>query len=563
VKFKVQNSKLKIDKKFDVKNLIKALLENRGIKTKKEIEDFLNPKLASVTTESVGIDKKQLKIAIARIKKAIKNKEQIVVYGDYDVDGICATAILWETLNAMGAKVMPYIPHRIDEGYGLSETGIKNLKLKIKNCRLIITVDNGIVASKAVDFANKDGINVIITDHHVLPQKKPNAFGIIHTTELCGAAVACLLSQTLRRSSVRSFLPASATHLRDNDHLELVALATIADLVPLKGANRTFLKFGLEALRRTKRVGLLELFKEAGIDKSEIETYEIGHIIAPRINAMGRLEYAMESLRLLCTNNQKKAEKLAEKIGLTNKERQLLTIQTTEHAMESVKNKKTLAKLLIVIHESYEQGVIGLVASRLTEEFCRPAIVISKGKKFSKASARSIRGFNIIEFIKTAQKFLVDVGGHPMAAGFTVETEKLSFLKKNLERKAKKLLTEDLLTRKAKIDCEIPLSFINLNLYESLQKLAPFGIGNPEPTFLGRNIVIENMRLVGIESKHIKFYLGEETSNFKFNAIAFNMGEKADKLRIGDKINIIYTLNKDTWNGNERLQLKVKELQKN
>ncbi|MBI4089587.1 MAG: single-stranded-DNA-specific exonuclease RecJ [Candidatus Levybacteria bacterium] len=561
MKFRIQNSELKIKESgFNVDDLIKVLLKNRGIKTKKEKEEFLNPTLENVTVKSVGIDTKNLKKAVDRIRIAIKNKEQIVVFGDYDVDGITGTAILWETLNSLGAKVSPYIPHRIEEGYGLSETGIKNLKLKIKNCSLIITVDNGIVANKAVDFTNKNGIDVIITDHHVSSKTKPKAYAIVHTTKLCGAGVAWLLSQQIRnpKAGIR------------NDHLELVGLATVADMVPLVSANRSLLTAGLLALRQTKRVGLLELLKEAGIEKEKIGVYEIGHIVAPRLNATGRMEYAMDSLRLLCTNDRSRAETLAGKLGRTNKERQLLTVETTHRAIESIKSKKELKKLLFVVHESYQQGVIGLVAGRLVEEFYRPAIVISRGEKFSKASARSVKGFNIVEFIRSASEFLVDVGGHPMAAGFTIETKKLSLFEKALHKSIGNLLTEEILEKKLRIDCEIPLSFIDKNLYKALQKLSPFGVGNPEPTFISRNIVVEDLRLVGAEGKHIKFrfriydsLLRESFAGqvgFMIEGIAFGMRERAKELRIGDKVDVVYVVNQNEWNGNTKLELKIKDI---
>ena len=589
MKYKILNSKKQISNK---EGTVKIILENRDIKTKKEIEEFLNPKLSDVNIKSVGINRVALKKAITRIKKAIKNKEQIVVFGDYDVDGICGTAILWETLNAIGAKVMPYIPHRIDEGYGLSQKGIRNLKLKIENCKLIITVDNGIVANKAVDFANKEGIDVIITDHHVPSKKLPNAFAIVHTTKLCGTGVAWILSETLiARGPVRSFPPASAptkdTQVRavgspfssatprNFSHLELVALATVADLVPLKGANRTLLKFGLEALRRTKRIGLLELLKEAGLEKQSIGVYEIGHMIAPRLNAMGRLEYAMDSLRLLCTNNRERAEDLARLLGSTNRERQELTLQTVLHAKDYVESEKRKAKseklksLLFVSHQTYEQGVIGLVAGKLVEEFYRPSIVVSIGEKYSKASARSIGGFNIIEFIREHSSYLVDAGGHPMAAGFTVETTKLTELQKKLEDRAEFVLNKDLLIRSIKIDCELPLSAINFSLYESLQKLAPFGMGNPEPTFLSKNVSVEDVRWVGQEGKHLKLVVSSQKSDVKLNGIAFGMGETV-KIHIGDRVDIVYTIDENEWlarrslgeggNGEKRLQLKIKAL---
>ncbi len=543
MKYQISNIKSQIS---NPKDLIKIILENRGVKAKEEIKDFLNPKLEKVTAKSVGIDVLNLKKAIVRIKKAIKNKEQIVVFGDYDVDGICGTAILWETLNSIGAKVMPYIPHRIDEGYGLSAKGISNVKSQISNVKLIITVDNGIVANKTVGFANKNKIDVIITDHHVPPKKLPNALAIVHTTKLCGTGVAWMLAQEFKKNE---------------SHLELVALATVADLVPLKGANRTLLKFGLEALQKTERVGLLELFKEAVLDKKSINVYEIGHMIAPRLNAMGRLEYAMDSLRLICTNNKKRAGDLARLLGNTNKERQDLTLQAVMHAIEKVKTQKSkLKSLLFLSDETYKQGVIGLVAGKLVEEFYRPAMVVSIGEKFSKASARSVSGFNIIEFIRSASGLLIDAGGHPMAAGFTVETAKLVKLQKFLEKKADAMLTQDLLTRSLKIDCELPLSLVDFNLYESLQKLAPFGMGNPEPTFISKGVVVEEVRIIGAEGKHLKLKFKIQNSKIKIDGIAFGMGEMFAKIKIGDKVDVVYTIDENEWNGEKRLQLKVKDL---
>ncbi|MEK7450682.1 MAG: single-stranded-DNA-specific exonuclease RecJ [Patescibacteria group bacterium] len=573
--------KWKILNKLRTGDIAKVLLENRGIKTRKEVEEFLNPKLDKVTAESVGINKRELQKAINRIKTAIKNKEEIVVFGDYDVDGICGTAILWERLNGLGAEVMPYIPHRIDEGYGLSSKGISNVKLQISNVKLIITVDNGIVANEAVKFANDQGIDVIITDHHVPAKVLPKALAIVHTTKLCGTGVAYLLAQSLLsvlspqlsdkgQSVFDQSVPTNRQQINQNpktenrepitdSHLELVALATVADLVPLVGANRTLLKFGLEKLKKTKRIGLLELFKEAELDPAKIDVYAIGHIIAPRLNAMGRLEYAMDSLRLVCAKNKDKAKALALKLGSTNRERQQVTIETSEQAILSVRKEKK-GKLLFVANEKYQQGVIGLVAGKLVEEFYKPAIVISKGEKFSKASARSVSGFNIIEFIRKSSDLLVDAGGHPMAAGFTVETAKLVVLEKRLRELGEKDIDINSLTRTLKIDCELPLTFVMSELYDSIQKLSPFGMGNPEPTFLSKNVIIEDMRLVGMEGKHLKLVVSSQKLDVKFDAIAFGMGERAGEIKIGDKMDIAYTISQDEWNGNKRLQLKIKDL---
>ena len=331
-KLKVQSEKFKVD------DLIDLLLENRGIKTEKERDEFLNPQLETITPNSVGIDSRQLKKALTRIKKAIDDKEQIIVFGDYDVDGITGSAILWETLHAMGANVLPYIPHRIDEGYGLSIAGISNVMEKIPRLAslarddrggLIITVDNGIVAHDAVEFANKQGIDVIITDHHTIGSTLPDAYAIVHTTKLCGAGVAYLLSQELKVQSEKF-------KVGEDNHLELAALGTVADMVPLTGANRAIVKYGLEKLARTKRPGLLELFRQAGLEKDVFGVYDIGFIIAPRLNAAGRIESAMDSLRLLCTTSRTRASVLAEQLELTNRERQLIMKAAAEHAKEKV-----------------------------------------------------------------------------------------------------------------------------------------------------------------------------------------------------------------------------------
>lgn len=532
-------------------DVIKTLLINRGLRTKKEIEEFLNPPNPyALNPILLGVKKDQLIKAVRRIKDAIKKGEQIVVYGDYDVDGICGTAILWETLNSLGAKVLPYIPHRIEEGYGLSITGISNLKPQTSNLKLIITVDNGIVANDAVDFANKNNIDVIITDHHVPGNKPPKAQAIIHTTKLCGAGVAWALAQQL-----------TTNNLQLTTHLELVALATIADLVPLIGANRTLTKYGLEYLQKTKRTGLLELFKEAGINPQDVDTYQVGHVIAPRLNAAGRITHAMDSLRLLCTKDKNRARELAQKLGRTNKERQLITEEMTLHAKSEVALRQSSGqasnKLIFISHKSYQQGVIGLVAGKLVEEFYRPSIVVAKGEKYSKASARSVSGFNIIEFIRSASELLVDVGGHPMAAGFTVETAKLSMLEEKLSELAEKQVSDENLSRTLRIDCEIDLDNVSQELYKQLKVLEPFGMGNPQSTFVSRKVVIEDMRLVGNESRHLKLRLGI------FNAIAFGMGERATEFHIGDRVDIVYTIEEDSWNGNEKLQLKIKDIKNN
>lgn len=549
-KWDLQNELKFENKKFETEKLIEVLLENRGIKTKKEIEKFLNPKLSDLDINLLGINKVDLTKTLKRIKSAIEKKEQIIIFGDYDADGITGAAILWESLNALGANVMPYIPNRITEGYGLSKKGVEGMKLKYPEAVLVITVDNGIVAFEGVDFAKSLDIDVIITDHHVPSKKLPNAYSVVHSTKVCGSAVGWFLSRFLEEKII------GKTDLKK--HLDLVTIATVADLVPLTDFNRIIVKNGLPVLSNTDRVGLTSLFEEAALDPSKIGTYEIGHIIAPRLNAMGRLEEGMDSLRLLCTKDAKKAKALARTIGETNRNRQQITAETVEHAKDAALGKIS-KKLLFVYHESYQPGVIGLVAGRLTEEFYLPSIVLSKGEEFSKASARSVSGFNIIEFIREASEFLVDAGGHPMAAGFTVETSKIPLLEKKFEELAKKLINEDHLVRKLKIDCELPVEVVNLELFEALSKLEPFGMKNPAPVFLSKGLIIENMKFVGRDSKHLKIEFKNQNSKVKIGGILFNYDKSLD-LKIDDIVDVVYSIELNEWNGNRKIELKIKDL---
>jgi single-stranded-DNA-specific exonuclease len=531
------------------KEIIEMILENRGLKTKEEVDSFLNPTdPKDFTAKDLGINETELKKAIKRIKKAIDEKEDILVYGDYDADGICATAIVWETLFKMTKKVLPYIPERFSEGYGLNENSIKNLKLKNENLGLIITVDHGITANEKIKFAKSLGVDTIVCDHHQLGEKIPECEAVVHTDKVCATAIAWFVSKELTADTGQSA-----------DYLDLVAIASVADLEPLIGINRNFVKFGLRALNKTTRPGILSILEEAGIEKGSVGTYEIGFIIAPRLNAMGRMEHALESLRLICTGSQDKARLLASKLGSTNKERQLLTEEVTNHAknlfLEEYKEK--LPKLIFVSHETYQEGIIGLAAGKLTEQFYRPAIVVSKGEIYSKASARSISGFNIIEAIRASAEFLVEAGGHPMAAGFTLETIKIEKFKERILEEAEKQITQEILEKNLKIDLKLPLSLISLEVWEELKKLSPFGLGNPEPVFAAE-AVVKDLRKVGATGKHLKLVLGFDGSLIE--GIGFNLGGKAEELHLGDKIEIAYSLTLNEWNGRKKLEVKLKDL---
>lgn len=544
--------------KSKVEDIADVLLKNRGIRGKKEKKEFFEPTPPEkITLKALGISQIEISKAIKRIKKALKTKEKVIVYGDYDADGICGTAIMWETLYSLGLNVLPYIPERFTEGYGLNSESIKNLKLKNKNLGLIITVDHGIVANKKIDIARELGIDVIITDHHEPGKVKPKPYALVHTQQISGSAVAWVLSREVLKNFKRSALSVQQS-------LELVAIGTIADQLPLVGANRSFAKYGLVALNKTKRLGLLALFEEAGMKKgptlNRVGPYEVGFLIAPRINAMGRLEHAMQSLRLLCTKDKVRAARLANDLNRVNLERQKIVDEVVANARKKV-SQKTLDKIIVLSHESYHEGVIGLAAGKLVEEFYRPAIVLSKKSEISKASARSISGFNIIEAIRSLSDLYIEGGGHPMAAGFSIRTEMIGKFSKRINEIAGPLLTDEILTKTLKIDFELPFSSLTPSLYHLISNFEPTGLGNPAPTFATKGVMVDDARVVGRDGKHLKLRLRQDS--VILDAIAFGLGEKYAKLVPNSKIDIAYGLEEDTWNGNKKLQLKIRDLRIN
>lgn len=544
--------------------VISALLNQRDVSTKKQREEFFHVDLTKISFKSVGIDKEQVRISLERLSHAWKNQELVIVYGDYDVDGITGAAILWETLRDCGFNAMPYIPHRVNEGYGLSQAGIDNLLAKYPTTKLIITVDNGIVAFEAVAYARSKKLDVIITDHH-LPdgQEKPQAYALVHTTKLCGAGVVWLLSKEVKKKFEKETTSPQALHNAGIDcdtHLELAALGTICDLVPLTHANRAIVKEGLERLRSTERIGLVELINIAGISKKDIGVYEIGHVLGPRLNASGRLESAMDSLRLLCTHDPNRARLLALKLDSTNTERQRITKAGVEHAIGKVRTQMSeVKKILIISDKSYEEGTVGLIASRLVEEFYRPAIVISQKEKISKGSVRSVSGFNIIKFLRSNSEFFINVGGHPMAAGFSIISEKIDTFRLVLEESAEAEIDSELLQKQIKIDLEIPFNLISEELFLRLSEFEPFGIGNPQPVFLSRRVLVREKRVMGSEGKHLRLILQGGEVGRVFEAVAFGMGERSQEIREEDYIDIVYSINMNEWKGSSRLQLKIKD----
>ena len=565
---------IKPDDKITSDQIIDLILKNRKIK---DIDEFLNPSsplkinLADFGPPAGG--KQQITKTIKLLEKIKKENGMIVVYTDYDADGITGGAILWETLYLLDFKVMPYVPHRKNEGYGFSKIGIDNVKKKY-NPSLIISVDHGITAKEKVIYAKKLGIPIIITDHHLKPDKLPiDAEAIFHIPELSGSGVSYFFSKMIfEHFKVRHPKGVHSDTLRvvfnnfQTDYLVLASIGTVADMVPLIGPSRSIVKYGLEAFQHIKRVGLKHILKEAGIEGKKISPYEIGFIIAPRINAVGRLEHAIDALRLLCTKDEKKAEALANHVGERNRERQDMVKKAVEEALLRIKASegklKKLPKLIILTSDRWHEGIIGLIASKITEKFYRPTIVMTKtdlpaGRQvsFYKGSARSIASFHITNFLRDLKKYLIDVGGHKGAAGFTIEEKNITIFSPAAIKMVNKLIKNKDLERKIEADLKIPLSKATLRVAKELEKLAPFGIGNPSPIFYSQGELID-AKLFGKNSDYLKIFLKNENS-FPLELISFNSADQFTKLSRGKMIDVVFNLEVNRWGGEEKVRGKI------
>jgi len=535
---------------LDTKKIIEILIKNRGINTSDQKKEFLNPvHPEKFKLNELKISSRDLKKSLERLKIALENKEKVIIYGDYDADGISGTAVLWETLFDLGFDVWPYIPERFLEGYGVNHESVKVLKEKFPKLGVLITVDNGIVAQEDISKIGKLGIDVIVTDHHEKGKEKLKSFSIIHTTQVSGSGVAWIFSREIAKYFKKN------TDL--DSKLDLVAIGTIADQVSLTGANRSFVKWGLQKLNETNRTGLISLFKKSGLKEGEIGTYEVGYVIAPRINAMGRIEHGIDSLRILCTKSVKRSEELANILENTNQKRQRIVEQVVNHAKKMIA-KGYVGKVLILADKSYNEGVIGLAASKLVEEFYKPAIVISKGKQMSKASARSISGFNIIKALREIDDLWENGGGHPMAAGFSILTSNIDKFENRFKKISNTMLTDDILAKTIKIDMNLGFSNINLELIDEISKLDPFGIGNSYPLFMTKNVLVKDAKIIGKDKKHLRLFL--QNDNKFIEAIAFNKADSYSKLVKDSLIQIAYSIDKNIWDGREKIQIKVRDI---
>ena len=528
--------------------LIVQLLYNRGLTEPAQLQAFLTGDKSQSADPFLMPDMHQ---AVARVYRALLAGEKMAIYGDYDADGISATALLVKGLAILGGEAVPYIPHRLTEGYGLRKAALENLYRQ--GVSLVITVDCGITSLAEVKKARRLGLDIIITDHHTPLPEIPPATAIINPrmpdstypfSELAGVGVALKLLQALFRSVGRE------EHLAKL--MDLAALGTIADVSPLLGENRYLVREGLKLINTAPQPGIREMIAQAGLKPGSIDAENISWTIAPRLNAAGRLEHAITSYKLLMTESNEEAYRLAAWLDQKNAERQKLTVATLDRAREQVL-AEGISPLLIAGDRDYLIGIAGLVAGRLSEEFYRPAIVIRTGEKVSSGSCRSIPEFNIIAALNQCSRLLSQFGGHSQAAGFTLPTRNLPRLQQTLRELATAQLAGVDLRPHLDIDAEVTLPGLGGDTFSVMQQLAPFGRGNPVPTFLSRRVEVVNCRPMGSGGEHLRLKLKQVGS--VWDGVGFRLGGYLSE--VAPSLDIVYNLEIDRWGGEERLRLNI------
>ena len=528
-------------------SLIAQLLYNRGVKLE-EIETFLS---GDHRLEGNPFLLPDIPQAVSRIYKAVLAREKIAVYGDFDVDGVTAIVILVEGLSRLGAEAVPYIPDRIKEGHGLKTAALE--KLRAQGISLIITADCGVTDIKEVKQAQAMGMDMIVTDHHVPLKSLPGAVAVVDPKrkdsmypfrDLAGAGVVFKLLQALfHKDSREGWL----TRL-----LDLVVLATVTDLVAVLGENRYLVKEGLKELNSSRRVGIQEMAKAAGLKLGELDSEDISWVLGPRLNAASRMDHASTSYRLLTARSSEEARVLAMELERRNAERQKLTCEVLSRAKGKLAPKLHLP-VLIDGDESYSVGVIGLVASRLVDEFYKPVIIISLGPESCQGSCRSIAEFDVVSALTECHDLLIAYGGHPLAAGFTVARQNLAPLEERLVELAREQLGHLELRPEIAIDAELPLAVFSGETFNLIQRLSPFGARNPQPTFLTRQVEVIECRNFGSQGERLRLKLKQ--GNVTWQAVDFESRRKPEE--VPSSIDIVYSLEKRHWNGEEVLSLNI------
>ena len=552
----------------EIDPVILQLLANRGIKTQEQIDEFLYPDYGpDIHDPFLFLDMEK---AIGRVFLAIEAGEKITVHGDYDADGVCSALIVVSTIEAMGGKVEVYLPHRELEGYGLNMQTVKELAKRGTN--LIITTDCGISNREEIKRAKELGMEVIVTDHHAEPLVLPDdALAIIDPhlarekypfRELSGAGVAFKFAQAILRSfkfQVSSFK--FDVEGFEKWLLDLTAIATITDIMPLLGENRTIVKYGLIVLNKTKRLGLKKLIDSLGLNKAKLlDARNVAFQIGPRLNAAGRIDHANQAYELLKTSDENEVDKLVASLNKTNEDRQTLTERVTAEAKEKIGEEVGERKVLFALGKGWPLGIVGLVAGKIADNFWRPTFVMTEREGKIMGSGRSIPEFDIMEGLRETKEFLSHYGGHAGACGFTLGNKKdLKKFEKALQKFAEKKLASLELVPNLNIDAEVKLEKINWELFELLEKFSPFGKGNERPRYLGRSLTVESFEGVGNNGNHLRINLSHENGQKK-KFIGFCFGNWCEKLKAGEKIDVVFEIDVNEWNGNRELQMKIVDL---
>ena len=538
----------KMAKEYNISPLIATILVNKNLEEKKDIDKFLNPTRNDFYDPYLMPD---MEIAINRIIEAIEKREKIIIYGDYDVDGITSITVLKKFLLERGAIVDDYIPNRLDEGYGLNKKAIK--KIVEEKYTLMITVDCGISGIDEVEYANSLGLETIITDHHEQAEKLPRALAVVDAkrkdnkypfNQLAGVGVVFKLIQGI----------GIKLNLEEKEYLkflDLVCVGTISDIVPLVDENRVIAKLGLKLVKVTKNIGLKTLLNSIG-------STCVSFGLAPRINACGRMGHQEEALKLFLTEDPNEAGRIANKLNEYNRERQEKEKKIFTEALEMIKNDKNDKPCIILAGENWHHGVIGIVASKVTEMYFKPSILICLEDDEGKGSGRSIPGFDLHEALSKCDKYIKKFGGHSMAIGITIKKDEFSKFKEQFEEYASSC-NIDKIVPVIHIDEEVSLRNINKEVVKELSLLEPFGEGNKMPLFLYKNLKIHSIRALS-EGKHLKLTLKDD--NYMIDAIGFNMGELANEYLIGNKVDIVGTLEINNFNNNDNIQINLKDIRK-
>lgn len=547
----------KLAKDANIDPFIAKMLIQRGITSADVVEDFLNPSVSAFHDPFLMHDMHK---GIERIQQAVENGEHITVYGDYDADGITSTTVMYETLSDLGADVDYYIPNRFTEGYGPNVEAFQ--KIIQKGTSLIVTVDNGVAGNQAIAAANELHCDVVVTDHHSLPEKLPDAYAIIHPRvknengdaypfgDLCGAGVAFKVAQALMDE-----VP--------SDLIDITAIGTVADVVSLRDENRAIVKFGVQAISNSQRPGLLALIKEAGIDLGRFSEEDIGFGIAPRLNSLGRIKDATVGVELLSTFDEDRAGELAKFANQQNDLRKSLVDQFFTEAVQSVEDSGDISQrhTLVVVGHNWHQGVLGIVASRLVDKYQRPTIVMTDtdGSEEVKGSGRSVDNFDLFKAIDPIRDQTIGFGGHHSAVGLTIKKDKVPVLKDQLEKAAEEQQLDLSVKPKLAIAGVIPVSQVTAVLCDKIKTLAPFGQDNPKPIFQVQFDQLANVKAMGKTSDHLKFSLVQ--GNNRLTAIAFGRGSAAVELQNSQAaVQVVGEIGENTWNNRTTLQLMVDDL---